>query len=181
MRTRVNPVSVPTTTGKAAGLGWLAANISEQRLVLAAVAVVSASGLVFEIALTRIFSFFFQYHFAFLAVSLAVFGLSIGAALVQVKRLKSSTLTAILLPLALSYSSVALLLAFLPSAESIWPRALVALIPFVLTGLFAALAFGRFNQQSGTLYAADLVGAPLACCWCSGCSTSSARLTFCYC
>lgn len=141
------------------GLGWLAANISTQRLVLAAVAVVSASGLVFEIALTRIFSFFFQYHFAFLAISLAVFGLSIGAALGQVKRFKPGTLTTVLLLLALSYSSAALLLAFLPSAESIWPRALVALVPFVLTGLFAALAFGRFNQQSGTLYAADLLGA----------------------
>jgi spermidine synthase len=127
--------------------------------MLAAVGVVSASGLIFEIALTRIFSFFFQYHFAFLAVSLAVFGLSIGAALGQLRRLKALPMTAVLLLLALSYSFASLLLAFLPSAVSIWPRALVALVPFILTGLFASLAFSRFSEQSGTLYAADLIGA----------------------
>ena len=42
--------------------------------------IVSGTGLAFEITLTRIFSLFFQYHFAFLAVSLAVLGLSLGAA-----------------------------------------------------------------------------------------------------
>lgn len=164
MRTRVKHVSLPTPADKTANLGWFTASINEQWLhkqwlVLAAVAVVSTSGLVFEIALTRIFSFFFQYHFAFLAVSLAVFGLSIGAGLGQIQRAKSASLAPILLLLALSYSIAALLLAFLPSAVSIWPRALVALVPFVLTGLFAALAFGRFSERSGTLYAADLIGA----------------------
>src|SRR5271165_4136575 len=51
-----------------------------RRLMLVALLVVSASGLVFEISLTRLFSLFFQYHFTFLAVSLAVLGLSAGAA-----------------------------------------------------------------------------------------------------
>ena len=46
--------------------------IGARRLALIALFVVSAAGLVFEITLTRLFSLFFEYHFTFLAVSLAV-------------------------------------------------------------------------------------------------------------
>ena len=53
----------------------------QRYLIMLALAVVSAAGLAFEITLTRIFSLFFQYHYAFLAVSLTIFGLSLGAAL----------------------------------------------------------------------------------------------------
>ncbi|MEZ4663752.1 MAG: hypothetical protein R2911_39970 [Caldilineaceae bacterium] len=40
-----------------------------------------AAGLMFEITITRLFSLFFQYHYAYLALSLAVLGISLGAAL----------------------------------------------------------------------------------------------------
>jgi hypothetical protein len=49
-----------------------------------AVAAISASGLAYESLLTRMFSLVFQYHFAFVAVSLAVFGLGIGALLAYI-------------------------------------------------------------------------------------------------
>ena len=52
----------------------------QRRLALIALFVVSGAGLMFEITLTRLFSLFFQYHFTFLAVSLAILGLSLGAA-----------------------------------------------------------------------------------------------------
>src|SRR5215467_8538834 len=43
---------------------------------LAAVALTSATLLMTELALTRIFSVIMYYHFAFLAISIALFGLS---------------------------------------------------------------------------------------------------------
>src|SRR5438105_13132681 len=43
---------------------------------VAAVALVSATLLMTELALTRIFSVVMYYHFAFLAISIALFGLS---------------------------------------------------------------------------------------------------------
>src|SRR5215211_7185803 len=41
----------------------------------------SAASLAFEVTLTHLFSVAFQYHFAFLAVSLSILGLGFGAAL----------------------------------------------------------------------------------------------------
>ena len=138
---------------------------SERRLALAALFVVSGVGLIFEITLTRLFSLFFQYHFTFLAVSLAVLGLSLGAAsahYLKPARLRSMrTLTMVLIALSLALSAAAIIIAWLPSADSIFPRALVALVIFFLIGLFDALIFENFTADSGSLYAADLIGAAL--------------------
>src|SRR2546428_8191520 len=53
---------------------------------LAAVALVSASLLMTELALTRIFSVVMYYHFAFLAISIALFGLSASGVFAYVAR-----------------------------------------------------------------------------------------------
>src|SRR5579859_7483776 len=110
-----------------------------RRLALIALFVVSASGLVFEITLTRLFSLFFQYHFTFLAVSLAVLGLSAGAAsayyIPAVKQHSAQPSTFVLIGLSLALSVASMLIAWLPSADSIFPRAMVALIVFFLIGL----------------------------------------------
>jgi predicted membrane-bound spermidine synthase len=133
--------------------------------VVFALFLVSASGLIFEITLTRLFSLYFQYHFAFLAVSVAVLGLSLGAAVgrfvVPAGRIPTDgkVLPIILSALSLSFPLAAIAIAWLPSAASVLPYAAVALVPFVLIGLFSALAFARFAKHSGLLYAADLTGA----------------------
>ena len=49
---------------------------SPSRRHLAGVALISATLLMTELALTRIFSVVMYYHFAFLAISIALFGLS---------------------------------------------------------------------------------------------------------
>src|SRR5262249_28272193 len=62
---------------------------SEQRVnaaQLAAVAIVSATLLMTELALTRIFSVVMYYHFAFLAISIALFGLSASGVFAYVGR-----------------------------------------------------------------------------------------------
>src|SRR3954469_2245874 len=56
------------------------------RTVLAGIAAVSAALLMTELALTRIFSVTMFYHFAFLAISIALFGLSASGVLVYVTR-----------------------------------------------------------------------------------------------
>jgi predicted membrane-bound spermidine synthase len=140
------------------------APFQERRLALVALFVVSGVGLIFEITLTRLFSLFFQYHFTFLAVSLAVLGLSLGAAsahYLKPARRSMATITGTLIALSLAFSAGAMIIAWLPSAESIFPRALVALVIFFLIGLFDALIFEHFASSSGSLYAADLIGAAL--------------------
>lgn len=132
----------------------------QQTPILLALALVSGAGLAFEIALTRVFSLFFQYHFAFLAVSLAVLGLSLGAAWGHFfTQQHTRTLALVLVGLGIAFPGAAAVMAWLPSAGSIVPRALVALVPFGLIGLFASLVFERFSGASGSVYAADLAGA----------------------
>ncbi len=139
--------------------------LPQRRLAMVALFIVSAVGLVFEITLTRLFSLFFQYHFTFLAVSLAVLGLSLGAASAfyfKSARLRSATtLTGVLIALSFTLTLATLVIAWMPEVDSIFPRALVALVPFYLIGLFAALVFENFSSDSGSLYAADLIGAAL--------------------
>ena len=56
------------------------------RTVLGGIAAVSAALLMTELALTRIFSVTMYYHFAFLAISIALFGLSASGVFVFVTR-----------------------------------------------------------------------------------------------
>jgi len=145
----------------------------QRNLIILALFLVSSAGLIFEVTLTRLFSLYFQYHFAFLAVSLAVLGLGLGAALgrfiapsdpsTSLRTSPESThgdeLLIALIALSVSFPLTAIIMAWLPSAASVLPYAAVALVPFVLIGLFAALTFARFAIYSGLLYAADLTGA----------------------
>jgi len=141
----------------------IAAHEPERRqrtAIMLALFMVSGAGLAFEIALTRIFSLFFQYHFAFLAVSLAVLGLSLGAAWGHFRTRRSlRSLAQVLVVLSAAFPATAAFLAWYPFAGSVLPRAAAALVPFFLIGLFATLTFERLSSLSGTLYGADLLGA----------------------
>ena len=53
-------------------------NSSQWREVYLCVALTTMATLLLELALTRIFSVVFYYHFAFLAISIALFGLGLG-------------------------------------------------------------------------------------------------------
>src|SRR5215467_5503442 len=57
------------------------ANPRKWRQVYVAVAITTLATLILELSLTRIFSVVFFYHFAFLAISVALFGLGIGGGL----------------------------------------------------------------------------------------------------
>ena len=138
---------------------------------------VSLATLMYEILLTRIFSVTMWYHFAFMAISIAMFGMTVGAILVYLfpyyfteQRAKYHLA---LSSLFFSISSVVcflvhLVIPFIPriSIVCIFLIAftyIVISIPFVLSGICMCLALTKFPQHVSKLYAADLAGAALGC------------------
>ena len=138
---------------------------------------VTLATLMYEILLTRIFSVTMWYHFAFMAISVTMFGMSVGAILVYafpnyftVERVKDllalsslgfavsivfSLLTHLSIPFAVHESIVGLYsIALTYAAVS---------LPFVFSGVCVCLALTKFPQQVSKLYAADLAGAALGC------------------
>src|SRR5436190_5151719 len=116
-----------------------------------------------ELFLTRIFSVTMWYHFAFMAISLAMFGLAAGAVLVEVTKKRDAFYSLEWSALAFAISSVVCFVVQLripvnPEREI----ALTALaftliaIPFVFAGIVICIALTRFPGYTGRLYAADL-------------------------
>ena len=144
--------------------------------VLGGVFLISLSLLVNELLLTRIFSVLFMYHFAFLVISLALFGLGIGGIAVYLYPEKfSGDLQRQLVVSTLAFSgSVFLLVLFLfnlPLAPSgslqgaivIGIVFLVSSVPFLLGGICLSLILSRAGQEVNRLYFIDLVGAGIGC------------------
>src|SRR5438093_1034281 len=128
----------------------------------------------FELFLTRIFSVTMWYHFAFMAISLAMLGLAAGAVLVEVlaevvdKRDPHSTLTTTGLWFALASAVCFTVQLYIPAdpETEVWWTALaftVIAIPFVLAGIVVCVALTRFPAHTGSLYAADLAGSAAGC------------------
>src|SRR5437016_4156993 len=144
---------------------------------LAAVALVSASLLMTELALTRIFSVVMYYHFAFLAISIALFGLSASGVLAYIARhrldryatntllARQSVVYAVATMVALSF------LVRLQVGLNYSPRNLVlmltiyalAALPFFAGGLVVTIAVSRLASRINAVYAADLIGAAAGC------------------
>jgi len=146
-------------------------------MALAGIGAVSTALLMTELALTRIFSVTMYYHFAFLAISIALFGLSASGVLVYVLRhriarydtrdlLATGALVhglATLISLAclvrirvgLDYSPQNL---FLMLAIYV-----LAALPFFAGGAVVSVAFARLADRINVLYASDLLGAALGC------------------
>jgi MFS family permease len=138
---------------------------------------VTLATLMYEIGLTRIFSVTMWYHFAFVAISVALFGMTVGALLVHLlpqrfpaERVKRQLwLFSVLFALSLAVCfAVQLSFPFLPRATfrgvvSVVATCVVISIPFTFSGIVVCLALTRFPQRVNRLYAADLVGAALGC------------------
>ncbi len=124
----------------------------------------SAIGLAYEIALTRLFSLIFQYHYVFLIVSTAVAGLGVGAALAAIILRRDgiadwSDLARAALLVALLLVGAVLILSQLRSASLKAVAFTAALLPFVGLGFVSASLFNNFSKASSVLYGADLIGA----------------------
>jgi hypothetical protein len=140
-------------------------------------AFVALSTLMYEVLLTRIFSVTMWYHFAFVAVSIAMFGLTVGGLIVfQLPRLfppdgvkRQMAAAAIAYPILIVITFLTQLsVPFVvhPSVVAMYAIVLtyaVIAAPFVLSGIIVALTLTRFPRDVGRLYAFDLVGAALGC------------------
>jgi hypothetical protein len=119
------------------------------------IAFLSFSVLLYEIALTRLFSYLLPYHFTQLAVSLALLGVGLGAWARAARGPLNRTVAWLLLagsyPLFLGIACVTSGLGLLVAAS--WP-------PFFLAGLLLADAYAAAR---GPAYALDLAGGALAC------------------
>src|SRR5687768_7786968 len=147
------------------------------RVVLAGIFAVSSALLMTELALTRIFSVTMYYHFAFLAISIALFGLSASGVFVYTarRRLAAYDTRTLLAAGALANAVVTIValaclvrirvgLNYSPSNLA-WMLAIYALaaMPFFAGGAVISLAFARGGQRINVLYAADLIGAAAGC------------------
>ena len=152
-------------------------DISVNRRAYAGLFLVTLSTLMFEILLTRIFSVTMWYHFAFMAISIAMFGMTVGALLVfLLPRIFAPSRSrdhlagsALLFSLAVVVAFlVHLYVPFVPrlSVVGIGSVALtfaIVSVPFVCSGACVTIALTRFPASISRLYAADLAGAAAGC------------------
>src|SRR3954466_12244378 len=131
----------------------------------------------YEILLTRIFSVTMLYHFAFVALSVAMFGMTVGALLVyMLPRFFTTERLRFWLAAASLAFPAAMILSFLtqlsvpfriyPSIVAIYAIVFtyaVIAVPFVVSGIVVCLALTGFPDKVSRLYAADLCGAALGC------------------
>ena len=147
------------------------------KTLLAGLALTSFAALLLELALTRLFSVVLFYHFAFLAISIALLGLGAGgvfAYLLKPRLAHTGTRTlAARLCMANSLVVVVVLeiVLHVPVALDVSGKNflrltalyLTAAVPFFVTGLLFSIVFARETHRIPRLYGADLCGASLAC------------------
>lgn len=138
---------------------------------------VTLATIMYEIVLTRIFSVTMWYHFAFVAISVAMFGMTIGAIIVYLgpawvapERVAGSlALSALLFGVGMIGSLLTHLIVPFTTEVSLLGLYRIAFtyvavaIPFVFSGICVSLALTTFPRQTARLYAADLLGAAAGC------------------
>ncbi len=144
---------------------------------LIAVALMSFAALLLELGLTRLFSVVLFYHFAFLAISIALLGLGAGAVFACLRCRWLSRWSINQLGSTLCAANAIVVLAVLElvvhTAVSLhlnWPNFwrltalyLASAVPFFITGLLFSIVFARHPSRITQLYGADLLGGSLAC------------------
>ena len=127
--------------------------------------------LLLELSLTRIFSVVFYYHFAFLAISIALFGLGAGGVFSYVVAgWKAPLWTSLgrlsLLNGLLVVGALLVLLAQTNNNPTNWDLALIyfsTALPFFLSGAIVSLAIGETIKHVNRVYFFDLMGAAAGC------------------
>ncbi len=149
------------------------------KLLCLGVGLASGSALAYEIVLTRLFAIAQGYHFAFLAVSLALLGFGAsGTALALLSRstrpLSPRSLPLLSALLALSFPLSYLVANYLPVdpyrlawnvGQSFWLAGylLALVVPFFLAGSVQGLALSLWSGSAAQVYAANLAGSALGC------------------
>jgi predicted membrane-bound spermidine synthase len=141
--------------------------------------VLSLSIILFELALTRIFSIVLWYDYAFMAISIAFFGLGIGSFMIHIQKNQLNTpkrkstiepqfgfsfrIVRYAIAYGISVPVFIFLIGYIPSDTSyIYLFYLISSVPFFFAGAGMALVFLAMSQKISKLYFADLIGAALA-------------------
>src|SRR5256885_12724742 len=144
---------------------------------LAGIALISATLLMTELALTRIFSVIMYYHFAFLAISIALFGLSASGVFAFTFRktldrfstdalLSTESVVYALCTLVALFFLVRLRIGLTYSRQNLILMLTIyalAALPFFTGGLVVTLAITRMSERVNAVYASDLLGAAAGC------------------
>ena len=152
------------------------AEIPESTL-LAGIGLTSFAALLLELSLTRLFSVVLFYHFAFLAISIALLGLGAGGVFAYLLKSRLRKFGTRALAARLCAANAMLVVAVLeivlhvPVALDVTGKNflrltilyLTAAVPFFLTGLLFSIVFARETGRIPRLYGADLCGGALAC------------------
>ncbi|MCP4642408.1 MAG: hypothetical protein GY851_18330 [bacterium] len=138
---------------------------------------IALSTLMYETLLTRVFSVTMWYHFAFMAISVAMFGMAFGAILVYFlpRHFRRERIHERLTQYAFGFA-ISCVLSFLAhmvipivdersilGAYSLVLNYAMITVPFVFSGICICLVLTGFPSRVGKLYAADLAGAALGC------------------
>jgi spermidine synthase len=154
----------------------LSPNIPE-RTILLGLGLTSFAALLLELALTRLFSVVLFYHFAFLAISIALLGLGAGGVFAYLLKSRLARFSTRTLAARLCMVNSILVLWVLevvlriPVTLTVTGKNflnlsvlyLTAALPFFLTGLLFSVVFARETWRVSRLYGADLGGGALAC------------------
>lgn len=143
---------------------------SSWALLYTAVFLTTLATLLLELSLTRIFSVVFYYHFAFLAISIALFGLGVGGVLSYVIAARPGTLYRKLGWVSLMNAGlaiVALLFILTRGAEvgavEFGVIYFVTALPFLGSGIIVSLVIAETIERVDRIYFFDLLGAAGGC------------------
>ena len=132
---------------------------------------ISAATLILEIGLTKIFSVTQFYHFAFMVVSIAMFGIAAAGTFLCIKKTKNplfisailfsiSTITGFLFLNNISFDPVEASINYAHTSKLIFYYIFLGL-PFFFSGIIMAYSFLTYQKQAGRLYFFNLSGAAL--------------------
>ncbi len=125
---------------------------------LVSIFLLSFGSLFFEVALTRLFSYFFVQSFVYLIISIGIAGIGLGAVCIYFIPLRNSSRLFTLLPFA-PLSIIVLILGINYFSPSVYLSLILTLLYFAGIGSGIAFLFKHSAVKSGYLYAADLTGA----------------------
>ena len=148
-----------------------------RKLAFFGISLVSLSVLVLELSLTRLFSATMYYHFAFMAISLALFGSGASGVFVYIFQSKlASVRTSTALAVSSSLFGLTTLLALavilmnpltleqgMANQYRLIATYLACGLPFFFAGSAVTLAISRFAREISRLYLFDLAGAAAGC------------------
>jgi predicted membrane-bound spermidine synthase len=146
---------------------------TSRKYLAVAIGFTTCATLLFEVALTRIFSLIFWYHYGFVVISLTLLGIGLSGIFVYLypERFPRSESAgrAATASIAFAIATVGFLTLFhwlvsttpYVGTSELLIVFLMTVVPFFFGGLAIAIPLSRFTERIGTLYGADLLGAAI--------------------